>query len=121
MKVVNDQTFGEMEYKYAWEALSSIDLWENSYPVKVVANDPDGVGITDEQREAFKAASGRFAAVVNENEEVIRSYCNDTFGVKMPVMNAVLQPRSIVFQRDGSWGFLLIAPTIRSMASLFTS
>lgn len=106
MKTVNDPIFGDMKYKYAWEKDIDLSLWGQVYPVKIVASDLDEVGITSKQRDAFSAVNGRYSDIITENEEAIRRYYNEHFGVETPSMPSVFWPQTIVFQRDGSWGIL---------------
>ncbi|WP_319779968.1 DUF6985 domain-containing protein [Maridesulfovibrio sp.] len=106
MNKITDQAFGEMHYNYSWETKVGLNIWDQMYSIKIVANDPDEAGITSKQRESYNEIKTNISNIITQHEDNIRDYCNTVFDVKMPDMQSVILPKSIVFQRDGSWGIL---------------
>lgn len=106
MKTITDPIFGEMSYNYSWEKQHRLDLWDKIYLIKIVANDIDENGISQTQRDTYNAVEECFSDIILKNSDKIKHYIHEAFEQNAIELSSALSPRSIVFQRDGSWGIL---------------
>ncbi|MBI9109966.1 hypothetical protein [Maridesulfovibrio ferrireducens] len=109
MKKVQDPIFGNMDYKYSWKKNENLWLWGHNITVTIVASDTDEEGINKTQQNAYKQVKNKIQDVIVQNFDLIVAYCNDAFylGGKSKVeISSHITPKSVNFQRDGSWGIL---------------
>ena len=107
-KIINDSIFGEMEYKHSWTKKSSL-LWGKEYTVNITVQAYKGDDILDSQRNMYKYFKSTINEVLNKAIPKIITYCEEILGQKNlqpeDIFSALI-PRTVIFERDGSWGVL---------------
>jgi len=102
---IKDNYFGEMVYKHSWTKIDTICLFDKAYKVKVVAQAYKGDTVLDIQRENYV----NFRNYLEENkvaiEKKLKEYCKTNYNTDKP-LDECLIPKTVIFERDGSWGIL---------------
>jgi len=102
---IKDNYFGEMVYKHSWTKTDTICLFDKAYKVKVVAQAYKGDTILDIQRENYV----NFRNYLEENkvaiEKKLKEYCKTNYNTDK-TLDECLTPKTVIFERDGSWGIL---------------
>lgn len=110
--MINDPTFGCMEYKHSWVRESEVEWWEdNVNKVKITAHAYTGDGISDAQRNAFVEYEKTIKEVICSSLKNLTSFIKDNYGIAYSEKDLfdVLKPKTVLFQQDGSWGVLFDA------------
>ena len=109
MKKINDPIFGEMEYRYSWKRNMIIRSFGQEFQVELNVNDLDEEGILDTQRDAYRKVENNISQYIDDNSDKLADYCVGTFAltnISSPTILSHLRPKTLVFQRDGTWGVL---------------
>jgi hypothetical protein len=105
MSKIKDREFGEMEYKHSWTKKDSLIFLDKAYIVNVTAQAYKGDEILESQRSNFK----NYKEILDKNSEDIqmklKQYFIDIFN-KEGSLSDLLEPKTVIFERDGSWGIL---------------
>lgn len=105
MEKINDSEFGAMEYKHSWTKQDSFIFLDKAYIVNVTAQAYRGDEILKSQQDNFK----NYQDFLNKNSEIIqgklKKYFKDIFNEERHI-SSLLEPKTIIFERDGSWGIL---------------
>lgn len=99
---IYNQTFGELIYKYSWNKIENVRLWDSLYEVNVKVEAYSDEIITKEQEDAYMNFKDNLQEISTKSLEAIKLYLNGTeFSVKQ------IKPRTILFKQDGSYGILV--------------
>lgn len=93
--------FGELSFDTGWKTKTTITLFTKSYDVVVKAKayfEKDG--ITEKQESAFSDFINQKVEKLKTMEELIKNYADKS-------STSRFLPRTILFQRDGSYAVLL--------------
>ncbi len=105
MEKINDIVFGEMIYKYSWMKKDKFKFLEKEYEINIIAQAYKGNEILEVQRNNFI----QYQEFLNKNSDDIkiklRKYLKEMFNTNLS-LDELLEPKSIVFERDNSWGIL---------------
>ena len=100
-----DKVFGEMEYKHSWTKKDNFSFLGKTYTVNITAQAYKGDKILDSQQFSYS----NYKNFLQDHESIIREkltkYCKSTYGINISVEECLI-PRTIIFERDGSWGIL---------------
>ena len=107
VKKIIDPSFGEMEFRYLWERDETLSLWGSKFPVKIHVSDLDEEGILPIQEETYQKVWPHIPELIESNKSALVEYVQELAGTTLSKdIDAYLTPRSILFERDGSWGIL---------------
>lgn len=100
-----DKAFGEMEYKHSWTKKESFLFLGKEYVVNITAQAYKGNDILESQRSNYS----NYKRYLEENEaeikEKLTEYCKSTYNIDVSLEECLI-PKTIIFERDGSWGIL---------------
>lgn len=105
MKEVNDKVFGVMKYKHSWSKDGSILLFNKAYKINIVAEAYENESITDIQRENFLKSSNFIESNKDKIDSKLKEYLATNYDCKKP-LDVALNPKTLIFEQDGSWGVL---------------
>ncbi len=105
MEKINDIVFGEMIYKYSWMKKDKFIFLGKEYEINIIAQAYKGNEILEVQRNNFI----QYQEFLNKNSDDIkiklRKYLKEMFNTNLS-LDELVEPKSIVFERDNSWGIL---------------
>lgn len=116
--VCNNKIFGIMKYDYEWEKVDKIKFLKKEYNITIIAEAFSGEIISKEQEESYlkfkenekfymETIENKLKEYVNENLEDLAVYW---VGARKIVNTSdlakVVEPKSILFQQDGTILFL---------------
>lgn len=117
-KVVNNSVFGLMEYDFQWEKAEKISIFKKEYDITISAEAYSEENISKEQEESYlkfkenekfyiETIENKLKEYINENLEDLATYW---VGARKIIntsdLTKVVEPKSILFQQDGSIIFL---------------
>ena len=117
-KVVNNSVFGLMEYDFQWEKTEKISIFKKEYDITISAEAYSEENISKEQEESYlkfkenekfyiETIENKLKEYINENLEDLATYW---VGARKIIntsdLTKVVEPKSILFQQDGSIIFL---------------
>ena len=117
-KVVNNSVFGLMEYDFQWEKIEKVSIFKKEYDITISAEAYSEENISKKQQETnikFKeneksyigTIENKLKEYINENLEDLATYW---VGARKIIntsdLTKVVEPKSILFQQDGSIIFL---------------
>lgn len=100
-----DKVFGEIEYKHSWTKKDSFLFLGKAYVVNIIAQAYKGDEILESQRSNYANYKKYLEKNKNEIEQKLIEYCKITYNTEV-LLDECLVPKTIVFERDGSWGIL---------------
>ena len=104
MQTITDPVFVEMNYSHSWKGVCTVPGYGN-LPVIVQAYPNETV--SDKQRESFCLFMGDSASYLSSAKMALSEYMGSLF----PRLNPTnIRPECIIFQQNGTWGFLYPAP-----------
>ena len=106
---INDEIFGKMTYKHSWTRKAIASFWGRDTEVNITAKAYVGDEILQSQRDMFITYEKDVSEVINNATPEIIEYCKTTFMLPNLVNDDLIKaltPRSVLFQRDDSWGIL---------------
>ena len=102
-----DPVFGAIEFKYLWKKNENLLLWGKEFPISIHVADLDEEGILPIQREAYQKSWPHISEFIESNKGTLLKYIQELAGVPLSKnIDDYLTPRSLLFERDGSWGVL---------------
>ena len=106
MKKIIDNIFGEMEYVHSWTKKDSFTFFGKKYNVNITAQAYQNDEILESQKENYQ----KYQNFITQHESTIKKklleYCHTICNNNNIVLEQCLQPKTIIFERDGSWGIL---------------
>lgn len=117
-KVVNNSVFGLMEYDFQWEKTEKISILKKEYDITISAEAYSEENISKEQEESYlkfkenekfyiETIENKLKEYINENLEDLATYWVDARKIiNTSDLTKVVEPKSILFQQDGSIIFL---------------
>ncbi len=103
---IKDKVFGEMEYKHSWVKKDSFLFLDKAYVVDIVAQAYKNDKILESQRENYLNYKRYIEEHKDEIMKKLIQYCETTYNVDNVPLEKCLIPKTIIFERDGSWGIL---------------
>ena len=100
-----DKVFGEMEYKHSWTKKDSFLFLGKAYAVNITAQAYKGDDILESQRSNYANYKRYFEENENEIKEKLVGYCQTICDMNIS-LDESLTPKTIIFERDNSWGVL---------------
>lgn len=100
-----DKVFGEMEYKHSWTKKDSFLFLNKAYAVNITAQAYKGDEILELQRSNYVNYKIYLEEHKKEIKEKLIEYCKSTYNTDA-LLEECLTPKTIIFERDGSWGIL---------------
>ena len=105
LEKIIDKVFGEMEYKHSWTKKDSFLFLDKAYAVNVTAQAYKGDDILVSQQSNYSNYRKYFEENKAEIKEKLIEYCQSTYNTDA-LLEECLIPKTIIFERDGSWGIL---------------
>ena len=111
-KKYDDPVFGTMEYKHSWvkEEPDSITFFKKQFPVRTVAQAYSGDAVLPIPQAKYSEAKGALPSLLERQADALLSYCcqfpESAPDLKKEDLPSLLVPRTLLFQKDGSWGIL---------------
>lgn len=117
-KAVNNSVFGLMEYDFQWEKIEKVSIFKKEYDITISAEAYSEENISKKQEESYlkfkenkksyiETIENKLKEYINENLEDIATYW---IGARKIVNSSdlakVVEPKSILFQQDGTILFL---------------
>ena len=117
-KAVNNSVFGLMEYDFQWEKTEKISIFKKEYDIIISAEAYSEENISKKQEESYlkfkenekfymETIENKLKEYINENLEDLATYW---IGARKIVnssdLTKVVEPKSILFQQDGTILFL---------------
>lgn len=100
-----DKVFGEMEYKHSWTKKEAFLFLDKAYVVNIVAQAYKGDVILESQQLNYTSYKKNLEDNYNKIVEKLNEYCKSNFDTEVS-LDKCLIPKTIIFERDGSWGIL---------------
>jgi len=101
-----DKIFGEMEYKHSWTKKDSFLFMDKAYPINITAQAYKGDNILESQRSNYSHYKTYLEKHKDEIENKLIDYCKEICKNDEVELNSCLTPKTIIFERDNSWGIL---------------
>lgn len=117
-KAVNNSVFGLMEYDFQWEKTEKISIFKKEYDITISAEAYSEENISKKQEESYlkfkenekfyiETIENKLKEYINENLEDLATYWIDARKiVNSSDLTKVVEPKSILFQQDGTILFL---------------
>lgn len=117
-KAVNNSVFGLMEYDFQWEKTEKISIFKKEYDIIISAEAYSEENISKKQEESYlkfkenekfymETIENKLKEYINENLEDLATYWIDARKiVNSSDLTKVVEPKSILFQQDGTILFL---------------
>ena len=117
-KAINNSVFGLMEYDFQWEKTGKISIFKKEYDITISAEAYSEENISKEQEESYlkfkenekfyiETIENKLKEYINENLEDLATYWVGARKIINPSdLTKVVEPKSILFQQDGSIIFL---------------
>lgn len=105
MEKIKDIVFGEMIYKHSWTKKDSFIFLGKTYTVNITVQAYKGDKILESQQENFKKFKDFLSEHSNNIEQKLKEYLKNMLKVEGSLAD-LLEPKSIIFERDNSWGIL---------------
>lgn len=117
-KAVNNSVFGLMEYDFQWEKIEKVSIFKKEYDITISAEAYSEENISKKQEESYlkfkenekfyiETIENKLKEYINENLEDLATYW---IGARKIVNSSdlakVVEPKSILFQQDGTILFL---------------
>lgn len=106
---ISDSVFGEMSYKHSWTRIEAIEWW-GVCNVQITAHAFTGQEIDERQRAAYldyqKNIMSLLAGALPQLIEFVNRSCSSDSAISQQDLYNSLHPKTVLFQRDGSWGIL---------------
>ena len=117
-KAINNSVFGLMEYDFQWEKTEKINIFKKEYDIIISAEAYSEENISKKQEESYlkfkenekfhmETIENKLKEYINENLEDLATYW---IGARKIVnssdLTKVVEPKSILFQQDGTILFL---------------
>lgn len=106
---VTDSVFGEMTYKHSWSRMQMVDWW-GPCNVQITAHAYTGQEIVEQQRKAYLDYQKNIKCLLADFTPQLIEYINSSYDLNSPISQndllVSLHPKTVLFQRDGSWGVL---------------
>ncbi len=108
MQTLNDNVFGTMQYKHSWCKQDSFLFFDKAYVVQITAKAYKNDGITESQRESYMQYKDFLATHKTQIETMLEAYVKKTT-ICDDLLDTMLTPNEIIFEKDGSFGVLFEA------------
>ena len=102
---IKDKIFGEMEYKHSWTKKEDFLFLDRTYNVNITAQAYKGDNILESQQDNYTNYKKYLVEHEKEIKEKLMEYCKSTYNVDISLEECLI-PKTIIFERDGSWGIL---------------
>jgi len=110
MKKVNDPVFGDIKFEnFSWNTKLNTNIWGKQFPLVVNINDLDDEGITETQRQSYSTIKENISKYIDDNVDKFIEYISTSLGesgISSSDIKSQLIPKTLVIQRDGTWGIL---------------
>jgi len=104
-KIMDDKVFGNVEYNYSWIKKETVNFYDNNYEVTIIIKAYKDEDILDIQRNTYRNYLNTLESKKNVINDILADYCKNEFNQNISI-NKCLEPKSILFERNGSWGIL---------------
>jgi hypothetical protein len=117
-KVVNNSIFGLMEYDFQWEKIEKVSIFKKEYNITIIAEAFPDEDISKEQEESYLKFKENEKSYIETIENKLKEYINENLEdlvtywigarkiINISDLAKVVEPKSILFQQDGSILFL---------------
>ena len=117
-KVVNNSIFGLMEYDFQWEKIEKVSIFKKEYNITIIAEAFPDEDISKEQEESYLKFKKNEKSYIETIENKLKEYINENLEdlatywvgarkiIKISDLAKVVEPKSILFQQDGTIVFL---------------
>ena len=117
-KVVNNSVFGLMEYDFQWEKIEKVSIFKKEYDITISAEAYSEENISKKQEESYLKFKENEKSYIGTIENKLKEYINENLedlatywvGARKIVnssdLTKVVEPKSILFQQDGTILFL---------------
>ena len=117
-KVVNNSVFGLMEYDFQWEKIEKVSIFKKEYDITISAEAYLEENISKKQEESYLKFKENEKSYIGTIENKLKEYINENLedlatywvGARKIVnssdLTKVVEPKSILFQQDGTILFL---------------
>ena len=117
-KVVNNSIFGLMEYDFQWEKIEKVSIFKKEYNITIIAEAFPDEDISKEQEESYLKFKKNEKSYIETIENKLKEYINENLEdlvtywigarkiINISDLAKVVEPKSILFQQDGSILFL---------------
>ena len=109
LKTLEDKVFGKLEYRHSW-IRKEILKWNNvDCIVKLIAQAYTGDDVLESQRNMYLEYVKNIDSIISKAMPILNEYCKETFKIEIlsdDDLFALLTPKTILFERDNSWGIL---------------
>jgi hypothetical protein len=104
--LIIDKVFGKMEYKHSWRKKDCFLFLDKAYIVNIIAQAYQGDDILEIQRNNYMNYKREIEINETEIKKKLVEYCQFTYNIDILLEECRLKPKTIIFERDGSWGIL---------------
>ena len=105
LKKIKDKVFGNMEYKHSWTKKDSFIFLGKVYSINVTAQAYSNDEILESQQINYTNFRNYLDEHKEEIEEKLVEYCKTICDGNI-ILVECLKPKTVIFERDGSWGIL---------------
>ena len=117
-KAVNNSVFGLMEYDFQWEKIEKVSVFKKEYDITISAESYSKENISKKQEESYLKFKENKKSYIETIENKLKEYINENLedlatywiGARKIVnssdLTKVVEPKSILFQQDGTILFL---------------
>jgi hypothetical protein len=102
---IKDKVFGEMEYKHSWTKQDSFIFLGKPFMVNVVAQAYKDDDILEFQQKNYMNFRNYLEEHKDDIQKILEDYCKTTYNITIK-LSQCLEPKTIIFERDDSWGIL---------------
>lgn len=111
-RIVNDQVFGQMEYKHRWVKKEKLYFWGEEKELMIIAKAFSGKPIVDQQRSAYLEFKRCLFQISSKTETIVKEYVSkhleeirswdETFQFsQLKSLYEIITPISVVFRNNG--------------------
>ncbi len=107
-KIMMDDVFGEMTYKYNWVKTDDIELWEKKYSIRVIAKAYENQDINEHQRKGYNYLKNNIDEISKSGlDKLIEFYKNQISKDKSNnEIIELVEPKTIIFTQKDKFGIL---------------
>jgi hypothetical protein len=115
MNILDDVTFGKMEYRHSWVKNDTISWKDKKYDVLIIAKAYKNESILDSQRKMYEYFLNKWDEINVKVENKVKEYSTiENIGN----INGV-KPRTLIFERNNTWGVLFDCELEEGLAVFF--
>lgn len=116
IETVTDPVFGEMTFRHTWKGKTTLPWNGNTgreeIPVTLYADAYTGQKILPVQQECYSAFLRDRDRILDQMRDCLWKYCQRSYdsALTRPDFLQKVTPKSLLFNRDGTWGILFECP-----------